>query len=607
MSRARTSRPDEGGAVLLLMVLAVVTLMTSAALAVDLGSLAATNRRLQGVADLAAIAASNELNGRACNFSMKLSSETVPKSLFNRVREAAVTNAATNNHAVGGSKTLLVEVGVLTYDNTGAPRFQATHSTLTGADCMVSSVPSSVRVTAGDYTKYAFGPAIGQAGRTSVRSGIAGRRQSPGAPSCTPNNCPSDSGTGTQPLGAFRIGSSVANLDTNNAQVLSSVLDSMLCPVGGQCKFDVGATGALQLVSYQGLAAAGVTLGQLQTAVGVGSMTALLSTSLTAGQLYVASAKALGCTQVAGCTNTAAVTLLNLSGTVTSNTTFKLSNLVTVASGTETMVASTTLNVLDLVTGSAAVINGTNFVYVPVTTVSIPGGGASKTPCGPAKMASTCLEIKIIQGPATYRGPVGGFITTSQATVKLSQDLNLLNVPITGSLLGSLATVTGSLPINVTGGSAKGTLTQAGCAPTLGESVSVDTNGSTTTFGGTTKNLEVKVGALKVADMSVSGSSSVAGVSGSVLSFVYPTEYEPATTSPKHVGGTTLDVQGTPVTTSLSTLGLSVDVTAALTGSTGTLTILDTTVISPVLRALGIASADVWAIGAPNCVPIVVG
>jgi len=606
MSAARQARSDdEGGAVLLLVSLAVVVLMVSAAFSIDLGALAATNRRLQGVADLAAIAASNQLDGHACNFSVQLSNETVPRSLFDRVRGAAVTSAATNGHVVGGSKTLVVEVGVLSYDSTtGAPKFVATHSTLTGADCMVSSTPAAVRVTAGDYTKYSFGPAFGQAGRTSTRSAIGGRRRSPGQPACTPNNCPTGTtlpttntgtGTGTETLGAFRIGSSVANLNTANSPILTSVLDSMLCPVGGQCHFDVS------LVGYQGLAAANVTLGQLKAQLGAGSMTSLMTSSIKASDLYLASAKALGCTQVAGCTNAAAVTLLGLSGTVTSSGTFKLSNLITIAAGSETTALATAFNVLDLVTGSAAVINGTNFINVPITTVAIPGGGTNKSPCGAAAQAATCLSLKLIEGPQSYVGPVGGFTTTSQATVKVEQDVNLLNIPVLGSL--NLSTITGKVTMDVTAGSAKGTLTQAGCTPTLGETVTVDTTGATTTIGGT-----LSVNVVTSTSTTVAGTSSVAGVSGVPVAFSYPTEYPPDTTSPKHVGGTNLNVQGKAVSSSLATVDAAA-LTTALTGQTGALTTLDTSVISPVLSALGVdvASADVWAMGAPNCVPIVLG
>lgn len=617
MTRLRNRRSqDEGGAVLLLMTVALVTLMISAALAIDLGSLAANNRRLQGVADLAAIAASNELSGHACNFANQLSNETVPKSLFTRIREAAVANAADNNHAVGGTKTLLVEVGVLSYDqSTGQPKFVATHSSVTGADCMVSSTPDAIRITAGDYTKFSFGPTFGQAGRTTQRSAIGGRRRSPGQPACTPNNCPANTtptttSTGTEPLGAFRIGSSLVGLNSANSPILSSILDAMVCPVGGQCKFDVdgdpnSVNGAAALVSYQGLANAGVTLGQLQTKLAVGSMTALLNSSIKANELYLAMAKALGCSQANGCTNAAAVTLLGLSGSVNSSTTFKLSELVTVATGSEAAAASTSINVLDLVTGSAQLINGTHAVSAPLTTVAIPGGGTNKSQCGPATQSAGCLTITpltVIEGPQIYIGPVGGFKTTSQVTVGVEQDVNLLNMPLLSTL--NLATIAGKLTMGLTAGNAKGTLTKAGCTPTLGETVTVDTTGTTTTLGGT---LTVKALLLN-STTNVAGSSTVAGVTGVPLSFIYPGEYPPQTMTPKHVGGTSLNVQGTAVTSSLATVDTAA-LSTALTGAGGTATTLDTAVISPVLRALGIevASADVWAMGAPNCVPIVLG
>ena len=319
MSRLSTSR-DERGAALPLVALILVTLMTCAALAVDVGSVAATNRKLQGVADLAASAGALELSGDACNFNYKLSSETTPKSLFNRVREAAVANAEKNGFSPAGTRTLVVEVGVLTYDNgTGEPRFTTTHSTLTGADCMVSSVPAAVRVTAGDYTRFVFGQVIGQKGQYTQRRGTSGRKShSP----CTGSGCGSDVG-----FGAFDIGSSVASLNTANSPVLTSVLNGMVCRGVSGCSFNT------TLVGYQGLATAGVTLGQLQGQLGAGSVSSLLDMNLKISDLYLASAKALGCTTATGCSNTAAVTLFGLWASLTSGATCNLRNIITFASG----------------------------------------------------------------------------------------------------------------------------------------------------------------------------------------------------------------------------------------------------------------------------------
>jgi uncharacterized membrane protein len=266
--------------------------------------------------------------------------------------------------------------------------------------------------------------------------------------------------------------------------------------------------------------------------------------------------------------------------------------MITVASGSEAAAAATTFNVLDLITGSAELINGTNTVSIPVTTVTVPGATA------------TTMSLKVTELPRTYIGPVGGSVSTSQVDVTLSETVSL-----GGLFLASLATVSGTLPVKVTAGSAKGTLTQVSCGSSRGETVSVDTTGSTTTMGTAASSgstLAVKLLGLTLGSLSVGATSSVAGVNGNLLAFSYPSQYLPTAASPTHVGGTTLNVQGTTVTSSLSAAGLTLDATAlttALVGSTGLLTTLDTAVISPVLRALGVTvgGADVWAIGAPTC------
>lgn len=572
--RAPRRHDDERGAALPLVALVVVTLLTAAAIAVDLGALAATNRRLQGVADLAAIAGAAELIGAPCNYSYTAASEAVPSSVFNHVRAAVVANAAKNSFAVGGTKTLVIEVGTISY-TAGAPTFTSMFSSANGGDCTTSSVPTAVRVTAGDFTRYAFGQVVGQSGRNSQRSGTASR----------------GGGSSVSPMGGFTIGSSVADLDSESSPVLSRVLNGMVCRGTAGCSFSTS------LAGYQGLATAGVTLGQLQAQLGAGSVTSLLNSSIRVRDLYLASAKALGCTSTAGCSNTAAVTLLNLSSTVTSTATFKLADMISVASGGEAAAAASTFNVLGLVVGSAQVINGTNTVSVPVTTVTVPGA------------TSTTLSVKVTELPRTYIGPVGGSVSTSQAEVTASQQLNLTDIPLTGSLLGNLATVTGTLPTRITAGSATGTLTEVECTPERGEVVSVDTKGATAAIGDTnTANrfLDVRVAGIRVAGLNVNTTAGVTGVNGNQLSFSYPDEYFPATTTPRHVGGTTLNVQGAALNSSLDVVGLSIDtavLTNRLTGPTGVVTTLDRRVVSPVLRALGITvgGADVWAIGAPTC------
>lgn len=592
-------RSDERGSVLPLVALITVALMIASALTVDLGMLAATNRKLQGVADLAAIAASGPLTGDACN---RQRTSTRPKTLIEEVKAAAEMNAAKNGFPGVAPKTLVVEVGVLHYESNGAPRFQVTHSSITGPDCMISSVPAAVRVTVGDYTKYAFGPLIGMAGRYTERSAVAGRNRA------TVNVLDP---TRTQATGAFMIGSSVATLDSTNSPILTSVLNGMVCRGVGGCSFSTN------LVGYQGLASANVTLGQLaQARAGMVTVRELLNADLTAADLYLASAKALGCTSTVGCSNTAAVTLLGLAGTVTSTAKFKLSSLISVATGSESAAAASSFNVFGLVQGSAQVINGTNAVSIPATSFSLPAG-----------LGTTTVSIKVIEGPKAYIGPAGvpcivvpagtgstapptvsgSCALTSQVEVSVNQDLNLLGIPILGTV-GATA-ITGTLPITTSAGKATGRLTKVNCAP-KGEAVSVDTTGAQVVIGKAdgTKFLDVAAAGIRVAGLNVNGAATAGGVTGSPLNFNFPKDYLPARATPKTVNGTSLNVQGTTISSSVDTAGITVNaaaLTTALTGPSGVVTLLDSAVATPIFKALGasVANADVWAFNSPNCGP----
>lgn len=600
-----TYRRTEKGQTLPLVALSLVVLMVAAALSVDIGSLAATNRRLQAVADLAAIDGARVLTDAPC-----LNPLTGPPTQEDVVNAAVVASAERNGFVIGGQKELLIKLGTL-----GAPGADGRPTFTPMILCTPLARPDAVQVGARDLTTFGFAGVIGQNGRTSLRESIAGSGFSPVVtPSTTTTTTPPPPTT-TPPvplaLGGFSIGSSLANLDTANSPVLNSVLAGMVCRGAAGCSFSTS------LVSYNGLANTRVTLGQLQAALTVGSVTQLLDAQLSARDLYLLTAKALGCTAIAGCSSTAAVTLLNMAtGSVASTTKFRLGDMILVATGGEAAAAAASFDVLGLVTGSAQVINSNNLITVPVTTVYIPGG------------TSTALKIKVIEGPKTYIGPpnipcsagppvTGSCVFTSQVNVDVVQQVDLLGIPVLGlgALLSNVASVTGTLPIKVSAGSAKGKLTAVNCAP-LSEVVVVDTSGATTTIGDTNAankflnvNIPVLLGGVNVVGLNLSGTSSVSGVNGNTLTFDYPNDFLPNAAAAKHVGGTNLNVQGTGLTTNVALLeGITVGLdtaalTSQLTGAGGLITTLDKAVISPVLRALGVdvGGADVWAVGIPSC------
>ena len=246
----------------------------------------------------------------------------------------------------------------------------------------------------------------------------------------------------------FSMGSGLASVDTNKT-VLNALLGDML-------------NGSINILSYNGLATSTLTLSALQTqllamGLAVGTPTQLLDADLTAAQLYQATGNALvlqGDTVNAAifCSSVNAALLTNCQGTsVASRTTvtqtFKLRNLIAVASGSESNALGAKLNLFQLLTGSAELANGTSAVAIPAISLGLGNvGNATGT-------------MTLIEKPQMYFGPPGlitdpAHVTTSQ--VDLSVSANLLNI---------LGVVTSTVTVRVTGGTAHGWLTQARCGP----------------------------------------------------------------------------------------------------------------------------------------------
>ncbi|MCA1845762.1 MAG: pilus assembly protein TadG-related protein, partial [Actinobacteria bacterium] len=161
--------------------------------------------------------------------------------------------------------------------------------------------------------------------------------------------------------GEFSIGSSLASLDPSK-----TVLNQFM----GQW---IQASGPVNVVSYDGLASANVTLGALQqqlvaAGLDVGSVDKLLNTNITMQQLLKASAQALGPSNPA-----ASADLNGLALAANGGMTVKLGDMINVAQGSGDAALSGTVNVFRLVTGSAAIANGTNTVNIPSMNVTIPG------------------------------------------------------------------------------------------------------------------------------------------------------------------------------------------------------------------------------------------
>lgn len=292
-------------------ILGAVTLLLSVlftALAVDTGRLMLEQRRLQSVADMAALDASSQSG--SCGDG-KLSS----------AQAAAEASAAHNNHPVGGTRTLAVALGIT---STGAD----------GVRVFAASAPetaTSVEVIAGNTVPASLfaGGMLGEQATLQARA-VAER----------------------QALAGFSAGSGLVSLNDEDSDLLNSLLGGVL-----------GSNVNLDAVSYQGIADTNVTLLKLiETAAELGTVDELLDveTKLTVGELMqiYAAAAANASDAIDVETIIAGIPIAaNISDLV-----IKVSDIlaVTTDSDLKEAAAKANINLLDLITTTALVANGEN-------------------------------------------------------------------------------------------------------------------------------------------------------------------------------------------------------------------------------------------------------
>lgn len=357
---------------------------------------------------------------------------------------------------------------------------------------------SAVRVTAVSPLDHAFLPG----GRTVKASAVA-------------------SGAA---VAGFSIGSSLARADTADTALVNRVMERFL-----------GApTGSVSLVGYQGLATAGITLDRLRAQLGFGTLDQLLNANLTMGQILSATGAVLTADGVA-----AAAAVNSLSAVVTNATAVRLGDMISVDQGAGSRALGTQLNVLQLITGSAALANKSNFLNVgTVLTVPVPGVGN----------LATSLGVKVIEGPVYYLGPVNGpSVSTSQVELTLTPQLNV-------NIVGGVLRLQGGVPVTMSLAGADGTLTDIRCAGSPGITVRVDARAVST---GVATTLDVRTLLnVKVAEVVVAPSAAQTAPATQSLSFAYPAEFSPPAPSKS--------TSGAPVAPTLSSGNVSVNVLGLL-------------------------------------------
>lgn len=552
-----TRRRSQQGQTLPLVTLILITLMVAAALSVDIGSLTYTNRRLQAAADLAAIDGARSLTGTACDQPAGSSSNQ-----YDHVKDAVLISLTRNRFVVGGTKTLVFDLGAV--DRTaanGVPQFVPL------VTCAATDFPDAVRVRVGDRTAFSFAAVIGQDGRTTTREAFASR------------------GDALDGEGSFSVGSALATLDSSRSGILNTVLSQSLCraapPPPPPCSVGLTAVG------YNGLVASQVTLGDLAAQLGFGTTNELLTSNVTVDQLLQATAVVLSQDTIA---NAAAITALgSISTSVTGSQAIQLGSLVSADLLTGNEAADVALNVFELVTGTAAIANGTSAVSIPSFGVTIPG------------VTSVTASLSLIEPPITIGERPGATKQTKQLSLTVTPTLNLANVNIAGL---PVASITGALPIVIQAGKATGTLTGVRCGDDKGIDTTVAVEAASINAAST---LQLSVlGGVASAGLAITGTGASTTVNTTPLSFDFPTEFGSAGT--QHLGNTTaglgnLTYGAVTVTVGVRVAIVTIPVTVTISASalagilSPVLSQVDTLIVKPLMESLGLdlGAADVTA------------
>lgn len=514
-NRATRRAAGERGSVLIFTAVALAALVGAVALSVDIGHLTYQKRNLQAIADAAAMDARFALGSPTpCATALSLVDQSATNNGF-------AYNAAGNSLTFSlGTASVVGNVETFTADPTSC----ANGDPLAGA-------ANAVQVQTTGNVKYFFAPGSG----------------TPSA-HATWTTGPSETGVS--------IGTNLVTLNTADSSLLNPLFSGLL-----------GGNVSLTAVGYQGLASASVTLGQLEAALDVGSVSQLLTTSITYPKLLSLTAAALGQQGTSGSVALGLVdNLITDSASGSFPASFTLGQLLTVADPAQSSAADISTNVLGLLIAGAEIANQANTIDIPNIGAAVPG------------LISATGSVQLIQAPAVAYGPVGTSASTSQVNLTLNVTLDP-----TG-----LSSVTVTVPLVIQAAQGTATIRTISC------------NGMPPTFTVTTQTLALNIGTqaaplsadvnllgVEVPLLTAYGPISVGSDGSQTLSGNPP----PAAPYPENIPGQSLTL-GSGQVGSLTVDPLDAGEIALLGGSTAiletTLNQVISTVADPLLDDLGV-------------------
>lgn len=369
---------------ILLLLLAVLFV----ALAIDTGRLMMVQRQLQTVADMAALDASSQSGYCGTQDS-------------DAITLLAENSAVRNNHLTSASDTLNVDLGTTSVNAAGVRTFTITPAAQSNAVQVTASktVPSSL----------VAGGILG--GQTTLSAQAVAQRQAEAG---------------------FSAGSGLVSLDLEDSSLLNQLWSQIL-----------GSTLDLDLLSYQGLAAADISLMDIIEATpSVGTVEELLAANLSVTELLQIYADALNASSTANATATAALQTI-ISASPTLPDLVSVSDILNISSADSVKALDTSVNLFDMVMTTLLAANGVNAIDL-TTPVTLPGD-----------TLSVVTELSVIEAPKIAVGPPGRnaagewqtAIQTAQIRLKVSIEANV-------NLLVAAANVAMALNVEVAQGEA---------------------------------------------------------------------------------------------------------------------------------------------------------
>lgn len=359
-------------------------------LALDTGRLALEKRRLQEIADLAAIDALQQAGLCSGNESMTTAA----------VQAAAQQSAARNGYAGDlNGEVDAVLLGTMTTDAAGVRQFTAT----------VDAAATAVRVTARKQVVRSLIAGGWYDGTVDLQAvGVAQR----------------------EPLAGFSVGSFLASIDSEDSAVLDAVLGEML-----------GSAISLDAVSYQGLAAANLTVAQLiggaalaGVSLSTNSVEGLLTANVTVAELLSIMATALG----AEGDDTAAAAVNEMRTAATVAGTLSIGELLSVSANNPESALESEVNAYTLGSAALQLAREGETLTVPIS-ATLPIVGTTIT-----------VSLHITEAPQVAVGPPGRDVNgnwktaASTAQLQMQTEVIMANVP-----LDVVGNVSMSLPIAV--------------------------------------------------------------------------------------------------------------------------------------------------------------